>query len=110
MAKKKTSGALAAVTGGITAAVAATWRAIAKTLGSAVRVISRSAKDMDVAHQRDGFALLLFILTLLAVATTWWQLDNAFGRIVHDIFYGVFGKVAVVTPIVFATKIGRAHV
>ena len=102
MAKKKKSGAFAAVTGGITAAVGATWRAIAKTLGSAVRVISRSAKDMDVAHQRDGFALLLFIVTLLAVATTWWQLDNAFGRIVHDIFYGVFGKVAVVTPIVFA--------
>ncbi len=102
MAKKKKSGALAAVTGGITAALGATWRAIAKTLGSAVRVISRSAKDMDVAHQRDGFALLLFIVTLLAVATTWWQLDNAFGRLVHDIFYGVFGKVAVITPIVFA--------
>jgi len=102
MAKKKKSGALAAVTGGITAAIGATWRAIANTLGSAVRVISRSAKDMDVAHQRDGFALLLFIVTLLAIATTWWQLDNAFGRVVHDIFYGVFGKVAVTTPIVFA--------
>ena len=102
MAKKKKSGALAAVTGGVTAAISATWRAIAKTLGSAVRVISRSAKDMDVAHQRDGIALLLFIVTLLALATTWWQLDNAFGRVVHDIFYGIFGKVAVATPIVFA--------
>lgn len=102
MAKKKKSGALAAVTGGITAAVSATWRGLARTLGSAIRVISRSAKDMDVAHQRDGFALLLFIVTLLAISTTWWQLDNAFGRVVHDIFYGVFGKVAIATPIAFA--------
>ncbi len=49
----------------IGAGIRATWRAVAKTLGSAIRVISRSAKDMDVAHQRDGFALLLFIVTLL---------------------------------------------
>lgn len=102
MAKKKKSGALAAISAGVGAAIAATWKAIARTLGSAVRVISRSAKDMDVAHKRDGFALLLFIVTLLAISTTWWQLDNAFGTFVHDIFYGLFGRVAVVTPIVFA--------
>ncbi|MGA1609937.1 MAG: DNA translocase FtsK 4TM domain-containing protein [Candidatus Nanopelagicaceae bacterium] len=100
--RKKGSGALAAITAGVGAAISATWRAIAKTLGSAVRVISRSAKDMDVAHQRDGFALLLFIITLLAVATTWWQLDNAFGNFIHDIFYGLFGRIAVFTPLVFA--------
>ncbi len=86
----------------IGAGIRATWRAVAKTLGSAIRVISRSAKDMDVAHQRDGFALLLFIVTLLAIATTWWQLDNAFGRLLHDFFFGIFGRIAVFTPIVFA--------
>ena len=100
--KKKKSGALAAISAGIGTAIAATWRAIAKTLGSAVRVISRSAKDMDVAHQRDGFALLLFIITLLAIATTWWQLENAFGTFIHDIFYGLFGRIAIFTPLVFA--------
>jgi S-DNA-T family DNA segregation ATPase FtsK/SpoIIIE len=100
--KKKKSGALTAVSAGIGAAIGATWKAIARTLGSAVRVISRSAKDMDVAHQRDGFALLLFIITLLSIATTWWQLDNAFGRFIHDIFYGLFGRIAIFTPLVFA--------
>jgi S-DNA-T family DNA segregation ATPase FtsK/SpoIIIE len=102
MAKKKKSGALAAISAGLGAAISATWRAIAKTLGSAVRVISRSAKDMDVAHKRDGFALLLFIITLLAISTTWWQLNNDFGRLVHDLFYGLFGRVAILTPVVFA--------
>ena len=102
MAKKKKSGAVTSITAVIGAGISAIWRAIAKTLGSAIRVISRSAKDMDVAHQRDGFALLLFIVTLLAISTTWWQLDNAFGRFVHDIFYGLFGRIAVVTPVVFA--------
>jgi S-DNA-T family DNA segregation ATPase FtsK/SpoIIIE len=102
MARKSGKRSKSGILGAIGAGLRAAWRAIAKTLGSAIRVISRSAKDMDVAHQRDGFALLLFIVTLLAMATTWWQLDNAFGRFLHDIFYGLFGRIAIFTPLVFA--------
>lgn len=98
MAKKKKSSALTFIGKGISAI----WRVIAKTLGSAIRVISRSARDMDVAHRRDGYALFLFILMLLTVATTWWSLDNLFGQILHDFFFGLFGQVAFLTPIVFA--------
>ncbi|MEY4105522.1 MAG: hypothetical protein RLZZ478_885, partial [Actinomycetota bacterium] len=80
----------------------AIWRGVAKTVGGAVRVISRSAKDMDVEHRRDGIALLLLIVMLLSVATTWWSLDNLFGRLLHDLFFGLFGRIALFTPIIFA--------
>ncbi|MBM3719454.1 MAG: DNA translocase FtsK [Actinobacteria bacterium] len=98
MAKKKKTGFLPVLAG----VMGAIWRGIAKTVGGAVRVISRSAKDMDVEHRRDGIALLLLIVMLLAVATTWWSLDNLFGRFLHDLFFGLFGRVAVLTPLVFA--------
>lgn len=98
MAKKKKTGFLPVLAG----VMGAIWRGIAKTVGGAVRVISRSAKDMDVEHRRDGIALLLLIVMLLAVATTWWSLDNLFGRFLHDLFFGLFGRVAVLTPLFFA--------
>jgi len=98
MAKKKKTGFLPVLAG----VMGAIWRGIAKTVGGAVRVVSRSAKDMDVEHRRDGIALLLLIVMLLAVATTWWSLDNLFGRFLHDLFFGLFGRVAVLTPLFFA--------
>jgi S-DNA-T family DNA segregation ATPase FtsK/SpoIIIE len=98
MAKKKKTGFLPV----LTSAMGAIWRGVAKTVGGAVRVISRSAKDMDVEHRRDGIALLLLIVMLLSVATTWWSLDNLFGRLLHDLFFGLFGRIALFTPIIFA--------
>ena len=77
------------------------WRGLAKLLGGSVRFVTRGAKDLDPEHQRDGFALLLLIFALIAAATTWWSLDNLFGRAAHAFFYGAVGRFAILAPILF---------
>jgi S-DNA-T family DNA segregation ATPase FtsK/SpoIIIE len=109
MAKKKSTKS-SGFLGGIARALSAIWRAIAKALGAVIRFVSRGVKDLDPAHQRDGFALLLFIAGVLAAATTWWQLDNFFGRAMHSFFYGGVGRLAMATPLVlcyFAFRLFR---
>ncbi len=109
MAKKK-SPKSSGVFAGLGRVLGSLWRAIAKTLGAIIRFISRGAKDLDPAHQRDGFALLLFIAGLIATATTWWHLDNIFGRAMHSFFYGGVGRLAMVTPFIlgyFAFRLFR---
>jgi S-DNA-T family DNA segregation ATPase FtsK/SpoIIIE len=77
------------------------WSAIAKALGASIRFITRGAKDLEPEHRRDGIGLILLIVALIAAATSWMQLDNAFGRAAYAFFYGGFGRVAVLTPILF---------
>ena len=101
MAKKskaKSRGILA-VGGGVLATL---WRSIAKALGAIIRTITKGAKDLDPEHRRDGIGLLLLIVALISAATSWWHLDNLFGRAAHAFFYGAFGRLAIATPILFA--------
>ena len=81
--------------------IVATWRFIAKALGSAVRFIFRGAKDLDPAHQRDGFAFLIFIFALISAAGTWFHLQNPLGRAIYSFIYGGFGRLGVLMPLVF---------
>lgn len=95
----------------ISRALSAIWRAIAKGLGTAIRVVTRSAKDLDPEHQRDGVGLLLLIVALIAAATTWWHLDNFFGRASYAFFYGALGRLAILAPLIaayFAYRLFRA--
>ena len=87
---------------GIVRAIAAIWRALAKTLGAAIRAITRGAKDLDPEHQRDGIGLVLLIVALIGAATTWWQIDNWFGDAAYAFFYGAVGRLAILTPLLFA--------
>ena len=104
MAKKKRvkksspKGALSVVGAGLSA----TWRAIAKALGSAIRFVARGAKDLDPEHHRDGGALLLFLLALVSITGTWTNSENILGRAVHSFLYGAFGSAAFFTPIALA--------
>ncbi|MEI6649212.1 MAG: DNA translocase FtsK 4TM domain-containing protein [Actinomycetes bacterium] len=81
--------------------IVAIWRFIAKALGSAVRFIFRGAKDLDPAHQRDGFAFLIFILALISAAGAWFHLNNPLGRGIYAFIYGGFGRLGVLMPVVF---------
>ena len=104
--KKKSAGAGKAVGG----ALAAIWRFLAKTFGSAIRFLARGAKDLDPAHQRDGLAFFLLLIALTAVAGTWFHSGNIVGRAVYAFFYGGFGRVAILTPVVliyFAVRLFR---
>ena len=101
MAKKKTSRKASGLLSAIASGLGFIWSAIAKALGASIRFITRGAKDLEPEHRRDGIGLILLIVALIAAATSWMQLDNAFGRAAYAFFYGGFGRVAVLTPILF---------
>lgn len=105
--KKKKSGGVVALLGG---ALSGIWRLIAKGFGGSVRFVARGAKDLDPEHQRDGFALLLVIIGLAAVGGTWLHGSNLVSRYLYSFFYGGFGRIGVLTPLVFfyfATRLFR---
>lgn len=101
MAKKNSKKVAGGVFSSVSRALSAIWRAVAKTLGAAIRAITRGARDLDPEHQRDGIGLLLLILALIAAATSWWKLDNWFGAAAYSFFYGGFGRIAIFTPVLF---------
>ena len=101
MAKKKSARKASGLFSAIGTGLGFIWSAIAKALGASIRFITRGAKDLETEHRRDGIGLILLIVALIAAATSWMQLDNAFGRAAYAFFYGGFGRVAILTPILF---------
>ncbi|MGA0188119.1 MAG: DNA translocase FtsK 4TM domain-containing protein [Candidatus Nanopelagicaceae bacterium] len=101
MAKKKSARKASGLLSAIGTGLGFLWSAIAKALGASIRFITRGAKDLEPEHRRDGIGLILLIVALIAAATSWMKLDNAFGRAAYAFFYGGFGRVAVLTPILF---------
>ena len=101
MAKKKSARKASGLLSAIASGLGFIWSAIAKALGASIRFITRGAKDLEPEHRRDGIGLILLIVALIAAATSWMQLDNAFGRAAYAFFYGGFGRVAILTPILF---------
>jgi S-DNA-T family DNA segregation ATPase FtsK/SpoIIIE len=77
------------------------WRLIARAIGSSVRFIFRSSKELDPAHQRDGIAFFLFILALVSAAGVWFDLDNQVGRATYSFFFGGVGLLANIVPVIF---------
>ena len=101
MAKKNSSRKGRGFLGAVGRAFSGLWRSFAKALGASIRFVTRGARDLDPEHQRDGFGLLLLIVSLIAAATSWWHLDNWFGRASYAFFYGAVGRLAILTPILF---------
>jgi S-DNA-T family DNA segregation ATPase FtsK/SpoIIIE len=100
MAKKKTRTKNGGIGSSILRGLAAVWRGLAKYLGKSIRFVAKGAKDLDPAHQRDGFAFLLLILALMAAAGTWFDGGNIVGRALASFFYGGFGQIGIFTPLV----------
>lgn len=101
MAKKSSPRKRSGVLPSLIRALSTLWRSFAKAIGASIRFVSRGAKDLDPEHQRDGFGLLLFVVSLIAAATTWWSLDNWFGNMAYAFFYGAVGRLAILTPVLF---------
>ena len=102
--RKKASKSVLSVLGSI-------WRSFAKGLGNTIRFTTRAAKDLDSAHQRDGAALLLVIIGLASVAGTWMNSQSSASRALYAIFYGGFGRIGVLAPLVlffFAIRLFRS--
>jgi S-DNA-T family DNA segregation ATPase FtsK/SpoIIIE len=89
------------ILGGILRGLAAIWRFIAKALGSTVRFLFKEARELDSAHHRDGLAFLLVIFALISAAGSWFHLHNPIGRAMNTLLLGTFGRIAIVTPILF---------
>ncbi len=100
MAKKKTRTKSSGIGSSILRGLAAIWRGLAKYLGKSIRFVAKGAKDLDPAHQRDGFAFLLLILAIMASAGTWFDGGNIVGRALASFFYGGFGRIGIFTPLV----------
>ena len=109
--RKKSSKAAGGVGNVLTRALGGLWKFIAHALGGAVRFVARGAKDLDPAHQRDGAAFFVLLIALTAISGTWFRADNFVGHAVYAFFYGAFGKVALLTPLVliyFAFRLFRS--
>ncbi len=94
----------------IVRALGGLWRVIAKALGSFIRFIARGARDLDPAHQRDGAALLVLLISLAAFAGTWFHADNLVSRNLYSFFAGAFGVIGFTSPLVllyFAVRLFR---
>ena len=100
MGKKKTRTKSSGIGSSILRGLAAIWRGLAKYLGKSIRFVAKGAKDLDPAHQRDGFAFLLLILAIMAAAGTWFDGGNIVGRALASFFYGGFGRIGIFTPLV----------
>ena len=90
--------------------ISSIWRFLSGSLGSAVRFIARGARDLDPEHHRDGAALLLLISSLAAFAGTWFQADNYLGRNLYSLFFGAFGQIGYLAPLLllyFAIRLFR---
>ena len=94
----------------IGSALSTLWRLLAKTLGSSIRFVARGARDLDPEHHRDGAALLVLLFSLSAFAGTWFKADNYVGRNLYSFFYGAFGRIGLLAPLVllyFAVRLFR---
>ena len=77
------------------------WRLFAKAIGSSIRFIFRSSKELDPDHQRDGVAFFLFILALVSAAGVWFDLSNLVGRATYSFLFGCVGILANLVPVIF---------
>src|SRR4051794_7986020 len=81
-------------------AIGGVWMGVAHVTGGAARRVGSGARDLDPAHRRDGFGLLLIGLAIVVAAREWWGLSGQFGGLVHTVVAGTFGRVALVLPLV----------
>lgn len=87
-------------------AVGGVWTALAHVLGGAVRRMGTLRTDVPAESLRDGGALFLLLLGLLAAAVEWWNLPGASAPwlavpavAVHEVLAGTFGWTALVLPL-----------
>jgi DNA segregation ATPase FtsK/SpoIIIE, S-DNA-T family len=86
--------------------VGGVWAALAHVVGGAVRRMGTLRTDVPAESLRDGGALFLLLLGLLAAAVEWWNLPGASAPwlavpavAVHEVLAGTFGWTALVLPL-----------
>jgi S-DNA-T family DNA segregation ATPase FtsK/SpoIIIE len=85
---------------GVGVLIEGVYLTVARTVGKALRGFSRSARELDPAHRRDGLGMSLFGLAVVVAAGEWWGLHGTVGRIVRAVVAGSLGSVGLVVPLV----------
>ncbi|RZQ59800.1 DNA translocase FtsK [Amycolatopsis suaedae] len=85
--------------GGFAKAVRGTWNLLAKGVGSLARAVGRG-RELEPEHRRDGVALALLALAIIAAVGVWWQAAGPIGGWVLIGARTVFGAGAVTLPLV----------
>jgi DNA segregation ATPase FtsK/SpoIIIE, S-DNA-T family len=77
----------------------AVWMGIAHLVGGLVRRIGSSARELDVAHRRDGVGLSLVGAGIVIAAAVWWNIDSTVAEVIRTVVAGTVGAAASVVPI-----------
>ncbi|RZT26544.1 S-DNA-T family DNA segregation ATPase FtsK/SpoIIIE [Kribbella sp. VKM Ac-2569] len=75
------------------------WIGIAHLLGSMVRGIGHSARDLEPEHRRDGAGLFLIGLSVVVAAAIWWDLPGSVGDGVRTVVGGSIGMLGWALPL-----------
>ena len=88
-------------------ALGVVWSGIASALGSGVRRIGRSARDIDPALRRDGAGLGLLVLAIVVAAEFWFGVPGAFGHGIRIVCSTIFGAVSFALPFLLGAMAWR---
>ena len=80
-------------------ALAAMWLGMAHAVGTVVRGVGRSARDLEPEHRRDGFGLTLLGLSLVVAGAVWWDTPGGLMDVVRTVVSGSVGMVAWLVPL-----------
>ncbi|GAB3152381.1 DNA translocase FtsK [Amycolatopsis stemonae] len=79
--------------------VRGTWNLLAKGLGTLARTVGRT-RELEPEHRRDGLALGLIALAIVAAVGVWWRAAGPIGAGVEIATRTVLGAGAVTLPLV----------
>jgi S-DNA-T family DNA segregation ATPase FtsK/SpoIIIE len=79
--------------------VRGTWNLLAKGLGTLARTVGRT-RELEAEHRRDGLALGLIALAIIAAVGVWWRAAGPIGAAVEVATRTVLGAGAVTLPLV----------
>src|SRR3954447_5578442 len=77
---------------GFWAIVEGIFLALARGIGSVVRGIGNTGRELDPAHRRDGLGLGLVGLAVVVAAGEWWSLQGHLGAAIRAVVAGSVGS------------------
>jgi S-DNA-T family DNA segregation ATPase FtsK/SpoIIIE len=98
-------GLLTRTAAGLGAAIAATWRGLARTVGATARATGRqaaTARDLDPAHRRDGAGLTILGVALVAGVSIWAGAGGPAGQGIAKMLRLGLGNGALAVPVLLA--------
>jgi DNA segregation ATPase FtsK/SpoIIIE, S-DNA-T family len=81
--------------------LAGAWSLLARGVGAAARTLGRT-RELEPAHRRDGLALGLLALAVVAAAALWWTAGGPVGAGLQHLLRALFGAVSAGFPVVLA--------